>query len=199
MTYLISLHGINNSGKTTQARLLKERLSATLGSTKIEIVTFGQTVLLESVVAQITLGDYSSLENSLSSLLSEQEQLKQKVQSSLDIGNIVILPWVCDPAIVKFVVDRHQNPEAQFDFATVMGDSIFCLDVASVVSGRRGESVNSISSLPLGVTGLYIRWSNEFPGKIERINANSSIDRVASQIWNCVEPRLVSLTSSQVS
>ena len=199
MSCLLSLHGIDNAGKTTQARLLQDRLIESLPNRTVEIITFPQVELLESTVANLLRDRHESIESDATTLMQSREYLwLETIKPKLDDGEILILPWATDPAVVKFMIDRWNNLNAQIENLTLIGDLIFCLDVASPVAAKRGgTAIPAIYELPQGMMRIYVQLSNNQTGKIERINSNTQTDIVATQIWRYVEPKITDLLISR--
>lgn len=196
----ISLEGIEGTGKTTQARLLYERLIHN-GLEAILTNEPGGTSIGESIREILLKIDHKEMSYITELLLynaARAQHLYEKIVPALKMGKVVITDRFSDSTIAYQGYGRgiDLNLLKTLDNIATGGIKpditlLFDLDVETGLKRNRG--INKIDRLELEdiefhrrVREGYLRIAKLEPGRIKIIDASEPISVVSEKIWETV-------------
>jgi len=200
----ITLEGPEGSGKSTHARLLKERLEA-CGKSVLLTREPGGTPLGETVrgILQHNLANESPVDRAEVMLfLASRAQLCERViRPALDAGTWVICDRFTDSTLA------YQGYGRGFDVATLRALNAFAtnnlvpdltllLDIPPETGfsrvNSRGLATDRIEaageSFHRRLRGGFFQLAKDEPARFAVIDSNDTQENVAARIWNVVQP-----------
>jgi len=203
----LTFEGVDGGGKTTQIRLLVERLRS-LGHTVVESVEPGGTRIgrqIRSILLEAANKDLSATAELLLFFASRAQAVDEVIVPALDKGHIVISDRFTDSTLVYQGYGRGLGAQAVRDLDRVACRGLapkltLCLDMdieaglararARNIEGGKTETRLDDESLSFHrrVREAYHELARTEPDRVKLIDANQSPDAVAAEIWRCVEP-----------
>jgi dTMP kinase len=212
----ITLEGNEGSGKSTQTRLLVERLRAA-GYTVVDNQEPGGTSIgqqIRRILLDPASHDMSAYTELLLMFASRAQASAERIRPALDKGHIVVSDRFTDSSLA------YQGGGRDLGFDTVLAlhrlvlgdlfpDLTLCvdIDVATGLERARGRNrqASAHSSLDESrldqqsiefherVRAAYHRLAALEPRRFKLIDAHASIEKVAERIWSEVAPLLPSV------
>lgn len=196
----ISLEGIEGTGKTTQARLLYERLIHN-GLEAILTNEPGGTPIGESIREILLKIDHKEMSYITELLLynaARAQHLYEKIVPALKVGKVVITDRFSDSTIAYQGYGRGIDLnllKTLDDIATggIKPDITLLFDLDVETGLKRNRGINKIDRLELEdiefhrrVRDGYLRIAELEPGRIKIIDASEPISVVSEKIWETV-------------
>jgi len=210
---LISFEGCEGSGKTTQADIVSERLTA-MGHKVIRVREPGGTKIGEIIrgILQHDTAD-ENIETETEVLLfaaSRAQMVKQVVEPALEAGEIVISDRFIDSAVAYQGYGRKVGADLvesvnKLAIGSTMPDISFLLDVdvqegmqrmrdRNIVQGSRNDRIeNEALSFHERVREGYLEIARKHGGRFTVIDGSLGQEEIAEMIWRKVEPLLPAL------
>lgn len=200
----ISFEGIEGTGKTTQARLLAERLKKE-GFNVVATVEPGGTVIGQKIREILLLPEHKEMSYMTELLLynaARAQHLHELIMPALNKGDIVITDRFSDSTVA------YQSYGRGIDISLINAiDNIatggikpqltilFDLDVNTGLKRNRG--INKFDRLELEdiefhekVRAGFIDIAKAYPKRIEVVDASLPIETVSNKVWEIVRWRL---------
>lgn len=196
----ISLEGIEGTGKTTQARLLYERLIHN-GLEAILTNEPGGTPIGESIREILLKIDHKEMSYMTELLLynaARAQHLYEKILPALKMGKVVITDRFSDSTIAYQGYGRGIDLnllKTLDDIATggIKPDITLLFDLDVETGLKRNKGINKIDRLELEdiefhrrVREGYLKIAELEPGRIKIIDANEPISVISEKIWETV-------------
>jgi dTMP kinase len=203
--FLLSFEGSEGCGKSTQIRLLAERLQAAGRNVEVLREPGGTAVgeeirhLLQHAKAAEGMAPEAEL---LLFAASRAQLVREKIQPLLKAGTVVILDRFLDSTTVYQGIARGLPVESVrainlFAVGELLPHLTLVLDMDAETAWSRirasGRELDRMESQPLAffekVRQGYLEVASAEPQRISVLNANQQIDALHVQIWNLVETR----------
>jgi len=197
----ISFEGLDGSGKTTQARLLRERLEGE-GVDVVLTREPGGTPAAEAMRHVVLTPEFSGLDARAEALLyaaSRAEHVARLVQPALDRGDVVITDRYIDSSIAYQGVGRGLGPDVVGEinlWATrgLLPDLTVLLDVDAGAGLARVAEPNRIEDEPEAfhatVRHAFVALAAGDPGRYLVLPASGDRHEIAAQVLARVEALL---------
>jgi dTMP kinase len=200
----ISLEGIEGTGKTTQARLLSERLIEE-GYEVILTQEPGGTVIGNSIREILLHVDHREMSYMTELLLynaDRAQHLNEKILPAVNEGKIVITDRFADSTIAYQGYGRGIDIELLKSIDLIVTGGIrpdltilFDLDVETGL--KRNKGINKVDRLELEdiefhkkVREGYLEIAEAETGRIKTVDASLPLEIVAQKVWEIVRWRL---------
>ena len=203
----LTLEGVDGGGKTTQMRMLVERLRS-LGHTVVESVEPGGTRIgrqVRSILLEAVNRDLSPMAELLLFFASRAQAVDEVIVPALAAGHIVISDRFTDSTIVYQGCARGLGVQTVRDLDRIACRGLapkltLCLDLdiesglararARNVEGGKTETRLDDESLVFHrrAREAYHELARTEPGRVKLIDAGQSAEAVAADIWRWVQP-----------
>ena len=205
----ITFEGIDGSGKTTQLRILAERLRQA-GRTVVEAVEPGGTEIGRQIRAILLDGRNTQLTPRAELLLyfaSRAQNVEEAIRPALAAGQIVLCDRFTDSTLVYQGYGRGLGPEVVLTL-----DRIAChglipdltvfvdIDLDESLERARGRNITSASSetrlddesreFHKRVRAAYLALAKQEARRFIVIDGAASVDEVAGRVWKEVATRV---------
>ena len=199
--FFISVEGIDGCGKTTQIRLLVERLAALAIPTVLAQEPGGTAVgrLIRSVLLDARNGNIEPMTELLLFFASRAQNVAEVIRPALDAGQVVVCDRFTDASVayqgsgrdLGFDVVRHLSMIA---CGGLQPDLTLWLDIEPEAALARVRKRNSgqiaakdrmeseATEFFLRVRDGYARIHEEEPHRFRRIAADGAIEEVSEQV-----------------
>jgi len=214
----ISFEGSDGSGKSTQARLLAEKLG-TLGYSVVENVEPGGTPIgqqIRSILLDPVNAEMSAMAELLLMFASRAQATEQRIRPALSRGDVVLSDRFTDSSLA------YQGEARGLGFDTVRAlhrlsigalypDLTICLEIDLEASLARAHNRNRASA-PIGtrqtrfddqsfefhrrVVEGYHKIQVEEPDRFKIIDGRASPETIAQRVWELVKVVLPSSRNS---
>ena len=202
----ISFEGIDGCGKSTQVKLLLEKLDKEDIACSLIREPGGTQVSEEirSVLLKTRTENMSSRAEALLMTASRAQLTKEKIKPALKDGICIIADRYKDSTLAYQGGGRGINIEYLIDlnnFATydLDPDLTILIDISSVEAKNRSvvSDLDRIESAGLEfqeeVRNLYLELADRFPERFLKIDGNESIEVIHGRIWektiNCINAK----------
>lgn len=200
----ISFEGIEGTGKTTQARLLAERLSKAGYSVILTKEPGGTTIgnKIRDVLLQPEHKGMFYLTELLLYNADRAQHLKELILPAISEGKIVITDRFSDSTVAYQGYGRGIDIsliKSIDEIATggIKPDITILFDLDVETGLKRNRDINKIDRLELEdmefhkkVRKGYLQIANKEPERIRIIDASMPIDQITEKIWEIVRWRL---------
>ncbi|MEW6115286.1 MAG: dTMP kinase [Nitrospirota bacterium] len=201
----ISFEGIEGSGKTTQAKLLSDRLSED-GYEVVLTQEPGGTVISNRIREILLLPEHKGMSSMTELLLynaARVQHLSEKILPSINEGKVVITDRFTDSTIAYQGYARGIDLTliTSLDIVATGGmrpdlTILFDLDVETGLKRNRG--INKVDRFELEkvefhkkVREGYLRIAEQEPQRVKVVDASLSSDEVKEQVWKIVKSKLL--------
>ena len=202
----ISFEGIDGCGKSTQVKLLLEKLDKEDIACSLVREPGGTQVSEEirSVLLKTRTENMSSRAEALLMTASRAQLTKEKIKPALEDGICIIADRYKDSTLAYQGGGRGINIEYLIElnnFATydLDPDLTILIDISSVEAKNRSvvSDPDRIESVGLEfqeeVRNLYLELADRFPERFLKIDGNESIEVIHGRIWektiNCINAK----------
>ena len=202
----ISFEGIDGCGKSTQVKLLLEKLDKEDIACSLVREPGGTQVSEEirSVLLKTRTENMSSRAEALLMTASRAQLTKEKIKPALEDGICIIADRFKDSTLAYQGGGRGINIEYLIElnnFATydLDPDLTILIDISSVEAKNRSvvSDLDRIESAGLEfqeeVRNLYLELADRFPERFFKIDGNESIEVIHGRIWektiNCINAK----------
>ena len=202
----ISFEGIDGCGKSTQVKLLLEKLDKEDIACSLIREPGGTQVSEEirSVLLKTRTENMSSRAEALLMTASRAQLTKEKIKPALEDGICIIADRYKDSTLAYQGGGRGINIEYLIElnnFATydLDPDLTILIDISSVEAKNRSvvSDLDRIESAGLEfqeeVRNLYLELADRFPERFLKIDGNESIEVIHGRIWektiNCINAK----------
>ena len=202
----ISFEGIDGCGKSTQVKLLLEKLDKEDIACSLVREPGGTQVSEEirSVLLKTRTENISSRAEALLMTASRAQLTKEKIKPALEDGICIIADRYKDSTLAYQGGGRGINIEYLIElnnFATydLDPDLTILIDISSVEAKNRSvvSDLDRIESAGLEfqeeVRNLYLELADRFPERFFKIDGNESIEVIHGRIWektiNCINAK----------
>jgi len=205
----ITFEGIDGCGKTTQLRILGERLRAH-GRTVVETVEPGGTEIgrqIRTVVLDPRNAELNARAELLLYFASRAQNVEQVIRPALQAGSVVLCDRFTDSTLVYQGCGRglETEPILQLDAIACRGlapDFTMLIDVDLETSLKRSRQRNErigseetriddeSAAFHARVRDGYYALARQHPNRIRTVEGNETIGVVAKLVWGQVEPRV---------
>ena len=202
----ISFEGIDGCGKSTQVKLLLEKLDKEDIACSLVREPGGTQVSEEirSVLLKTRTENMSSRAEALLMTASRAQLTKEKIKPALEDGICIIADRYKDSTLAYQGGGRGINIEYLIElnnFATydLDPDLTILIDISSVEAKNRSvvSDLDRIESAGLEfqeeVRNLYLELADRFPERFFKIDGNESIEVIHGRIWektiNCINAK----------
>ena len=193
----ISFEGIDGSGKSTQTKLLKDRLEAD-GHQVVLTREPGGSPGAEEIRALVLQGDpdrWSARTEILLFTAARRDHLERTILPALEAGKIVICDRFADSTRMYQGLSRGDLRGAVDQLHSLMigvePDVTVLIDMDPGEGLSRALSRNTVEeSLQVAMRAGFLSLAAEFPDRFVTINGAQSIDAVAADVFAQVRPRL---------
>jgi dTMP kinase len=205
----LTFEGVDGGGKSSQMRLLVERLRA-LGHTVVINIEPGGTRIgkqIRSILLEAANHDLSATSELLLFFASRAQAVDEVILPALRAGHIVVSDRFTDSTMVYQGYARSLGPDTvkQLDRIACRGLQpalTLCLDMdveAGLARARARNSEGGATETRLddeslafhrAVREAYHKLAAEEPERVQLINASRPMDEVAADIWGRVLPLL---------
>ncbi|KAK3990842.1 thymidylate kinase [Cladorrhinum sp. PSN332] len=223
---LIVLEGLDRSGKTTQAKLLADRLSSSQGSRQVESLGFPDrtTPTGQTINSYLTTSTWTLPDHAIHLLFSANRwELAPRITSLLASGTTVILDRYYYSGIVYSAAKQNPSLSLPWARAPEVGlprpDLVLFLDLDQEEAKKRGgygeeryeqaEMQKRVRELFWGLSmGRVVAAAGEEAGveykfreeeeDLHIVDAGNAIEAVAEEIWGVVEKRVQAVERGEV-
>ncbi len=202
--FFISLEGIEGTGKTTQARLLSERLIEE-GYEVILTQEPGGTVIgnrIREILLHVDHREMSYMAELLLYNAARAQHLSEKILPALNEGKVVITDRFTDSTVAYQGYGRGIDIQLIMSINDIATEGIkphltilFDLDVETGL--QRNKGINKVDRLELEdiefhkkVREGYLKIAEAETGRIKIVDASLSFEIVAQKVWEIVRWRL---------
>ncbi len=202
--FFISLEGIEGTGKTTQARLLSERLIEE-GYEVILTQEPGGTVIgnrIREILLHVDHREMSYMAELLLYNAARAQHLSEKILPALNQGKVVITDRFTDSTVAYQGYGRGIDIQLIMSINDIATEGIkphltilFDLDVETGL--QRNKGINKVDRLELEdiefhkkVREGYLKIAEAETGRIKIVDASLSFEIVAQKVWEIVRWRL---------
>lgn len=197
----ISFEGGDGAGKSTQARLLAESLSAA-GHKVVLTREPGGTEIAEEIRDIVLNPVHEGLDDRTEALLfaaSRAEHVAKKIRPALAAGEIVISDRFVDSSIAYQGIGRGLGVEQVSDLNAWATDNLWpditiLLDVEPTAGLDRVENPNRLEAagteLHLDVRAAFLELAARSPERFVVLSASKEISVLAAEILNAVNAKL---------
>ncbi len=205
----ITFEGIDGCGKTTQLRLLGERLRAH-GRTVVETVEPGGTEIgrqIRTVVLDARNTELNARAELLLYFASRAQNVEQVIRPALQAGSVVLCDRFTDSTLAYQGCGRslETEPILQLDALACRGlapELTLFIDIDLETSLKRLKRRNELTgseetriddesaAFHERVRDGYRALARQHPDRIRTIDGNDGIGAVAMRVWGQVEPRV---------
>ena len=209
----VSFEGSEGCGKSTQIRLLADRLKAA-GHRVLLTREPGGTEIgeqLRHLLQFSKAGHAMASETELLLFTASRAQLvREVILPALSEGTIILADRFLDSTTVYQGVARRLDPEQvaainRFAVGGTLPEITFVLDLDPAVAHERLKhrprpegAPDRMESQPAtffdAVRAGYLALARENPKRIHLLNANTSVENLADQIWQKLHPQLPETT-----
>lgn len=195
----IVLEGPDGSGKSTQTRLLVERLRYA-GKTVVQTREPGGTPAAEAIRSLVLNPEFTGLDARTEALLfagARAEHVAQVIRPALERGEVVVCDRYIDSSIAYQGVGRDLGIERIRDLSLwatggLVPDLTIVLDIdASLGLARVGTNLDRLESEPQEyhdkVRTAFVELTLHDPQRYRVVSASGSIDDVAHRIQIAVD------------
>jgi len=202
--FFISLEGIEGAGKTTQAKLLADRLTQK-GFDVVVTQEPGGTVIGQRIREILLLPEHEEM-SCLAELLlynaDRAQHIAEKIIPELEMGRIVITDRFSDSTMAYQGYGRGINKSliASIDAIAaknVKPDLTFLFDLDVETGLSRNRDVNKVDRLELETIDFHKRVRNGFreiaenePERVKVIDGTLSVERTHQEIWKIVNEEM---------
>jgi dTMP kinase len=200
----ISLEGIEGTGKTTQARLLSERLTEK-GYETILTQEPGGTVIgsrIREILLHVDHREMSYMAELLLYNADRAQHLSEKILPALNEGKVVITDRFTDSTVAYQGYGRGIDIQLIMSINNIATEGIkphltllFDLDVETGLKRNRG--LNKVDRLELEdvefhqkVRGGYFQIAKKEPDRVKIVDASLPLKIVEQKVWEIVKWRL---------
>lgn len=203
--FLLSFEGSEGCGKSTQIRLLAERLRAAGRNVEVLREPGGTSVgeEIRHLLQHAKAGDGMTPEAELLLFAASRAQLvREKIRPLLATGTVVILDRFLDSTTVYQGVARglpldSVNAINAFAVGELRPQLTVVLDMDAQTARSRiqatGRELDRMENQPLAffekVRAGYLSLAKDEPHRIEVLNADQPVDGLHEQIWNLLVSR----------
>ncbi len=202
--FFLSFEGIDGTGKTTQARLLSERLS---GEGHEVFLTFepGGTVIGSKIREILLLPEHQEMSAVTELLLynaARAQHLAEKILPAINEGRIIITDRFSDSTVAYQCCGRGLDRALIMSLdrlATggLLPDLTVLLDLDVEAGLERNRGANKTDRLELEdiifhrrVREGYLEIAKADPGRVSIVDASLPPDEVHAKVWEIVNNRL---------
>lgn len=200
----VSFEGIDGSGKSTQARVLADRLTA-IGRKVILTREPGGSPGGEEIRALVLQGDpdrWSAETELLLFTASRRDHLERTIQPALDAGKIVICDRFADSTRMYQGLSRgnlREKVDALHDLMIgIEPDLTILIDMDPATGLGRAKSRNTVEErfedfgqgLQDKMRAGFLSLAEEFPDRFRVIDGARAPEAVAEDVWAAVSPHL---------
>ena len=200
--YFITFEGIDGSGKSTQAKLLIERLSS-LNIENLFLREPGGTTISEeirSVLLNNRKDEMSSRTEAFLMCASRAQLTKDIIIPEMKAGKWIIADRFADSTLAYQGGGRGINQDWLVrlnKFATygIEPDLTFYIDIDPEVGFKRRENLESDRIENAGlefqrdIRKKYLQIVNNFSDRIVNVDGNLSVEDISKFIWNIITDR----------
>ncbi len=197
----VSFEGIDGAGKTTQIRLLTERLRAT-GREVVESVEPGSTRIATEIRRILLDPDNREMSPTAELLLyfaARAQNVDQVLMPALKRGAIVVSDRFTDSTLAYQGVARGLGEDVVRELERIAcrgitpGITVF-LDIDTTVGASRRQSAdrleNESEAFHAKVRQAYLSIAEREPGRFHRVDGSRTPAIVADEVWRIVEPHV---------
>ena len=202
----ISFEGTDGCGKTTQKRLLTERLRQ-LGHSVVETVEPGGTAIgaqVRSILLDPSNSEMSAVAELLLYFSARAQNADECIRPALESGRMVLTDRFTDSTLAYQGYGRGLGEEVvlQLDSIACRGlkpDLTFLFDIDLETSLRRRSARNVLGSDRMDsqaaefyerVRGGYLAIATREPERFAVIDGRPDVEAVAAAVWARIEPLL---------
>ena len=200
--YFITFEGIDGSGKSTQAKLLIDRLSS-LNIENLFLREPGGTIISEeirTVLLNNRKDEMSSRTEALLMCASRAQLTKDIIIPEMKAGKWIIADRFADSTLAYQGGGRGIDLDWLIrlnEFATygIEPDLTFYIDIDPEVGFKRREDLSSDRIENAGlefqrdIRKKYLQIVNNFSDRIVKVDGNLSIEDISKLIWNIIIDR----------
>lgn len=200
----ISLEGIEGTGKTTQARLLSERLIEK-GCEVMLTQEPGGTVIgnkIREILLQIEHGEMSYMTELLLYNAARAQHLSEKILPALNKGKIVITDRFTDSTVAYQGYGRGIDMQLIMSINNIATEGmkphltiLFDLDIETGL--KRNKGINKVDRLELEdiefhkkVREGYLKIAEAEAERIKIVDASMPLEIIAQKVWEIVGFRI---------
>ena len=200
----VSFEGIDGSGKSTQARMLTDRLRAD-GVDVVHTREPGGSPGAEEIRALVLQGDpdrWSAETEILLFTAARRDHLERTIRPALEAGKVVVCDRFADSTRMYQGLSRG-NLRAKVDalhdlMIGVEPDLTLLIDMDPTIGLSRAKARNTVeerfedfgASLQEAMRAGFLGLANEFADRFRVINGARDADSVAGDVWAAVHPHL---------
>lgn len=203
----LTFEGVDGGGKSSQMRLLVERLRGR-GLTVVENIEPGGTRIgkqIRSILLEAANRDLSPAAELLLFFASRAQAVDEVILPALRAGHVVVSDRFTDSTLVYQGYGRGLGAEAVRELERIACHGVkpaltLCLDMdveaglarAKARNAEGGKTETRLDDESLAfhrkVREAYHRLAAEEPQRVKLVDASRSIEQVAAEIWSLVEP-----------
>ena len=200
----VSFEGIDGSGKSTQARMLTDRLRAQ-GVDVVHTREPGGSPGAEEIRALVLQGDpdrWSAETEILLFTAARRDHLERTIQPALEAGKVVICDRFADSTRMYQGLSRG-NLRAKVDalhdlMIGVEPDLTLLIDMDPTIGLSRAKARNTVeerfedfgASLQEAMRAGFLALAEEYADRFRVIDGARDADTVAEDVWAAVSPHL---------
>jgi dTMP kinase len=197
----VSFEGIDGAGKSTQIRLLAERLRAQ-GREVVETCEPGTTAIgvqIRRILLDRANHELSPTAEMLLYFAARAQNVDQIIRPALARGAIVISDRFTDSTLAYQGEARGLGAPMVMDLHRIACRGVepsltLYLDIDLATSAARRGEPDRLESEPdsfrQAVRDAYLRLVNDQPGRVHGIDGSQPLEVVAASIWTLVEPHV---------
>ncbi len=193
----ISFEGIEGSGKTTQARLLAERLSET-GYEVVLTQEPGGTIIGDKIREILLQSEHKEMSYIAELLLynaARAQHLTERILPAINNGNIVITDRFTDSTVAYQGYGRGIDISLIVSIDTIAANSIkpdltILFDLDAEVGIRRNKDINKVDRFELEdvefhrkVRNGYLKIAEMNTARVKIVDASMPIEQVREKVW----------------
>lgn len=193
----ISFEGIEGSGKTTQAKLLAERLSET-GYEVVLTQEPGGTIIGDKIREILLQSEHKEMSYIAELLLynaARAQHLTERILPAINNGNIVITDRFTDSTVAYQGYGRGIDISLIVSIDTIAANSIkpdltILFDLDAEVGIRRNKDINKVDRFELEdvefhrkVRNGYLKIAEMNTARVKIVDASMPIEQVREKVW----------------